>query len=339
MSPAARRRSQPSGARRLRVHVANDPHGEDVFRLTRERVAAAARRFPAVARRLAVTYGDGMTADGGLGDAEVLVTGHFPPCDLRALAPRLRWIQSTNAGVEDVLSILPSDIVLTNASGVHGPKGSEFALTALLMLNHAVPYFATRQRDRRWDPRFTSTIAGKTVVIVGVGALGAEIARLCRRFGLRVLGVSRSGRPARGVERMYRTRQLATVLPRADFLVLTTPLTAETRGLVGRTELDLLPAHAGVVNLGRGAVIDNAALAEKLARGELGGAVLDVVDEEPLPPDSPLWATPNLVVIPHCAVDDGLRYVARCLDIFFDNARRYLAGRPLRNRVDATRGY
>jgi phosphoglycerate dehydrogenase-like enzyme len=324
---------------RLLVHVANEPHGNDVFRVSPDRFAAAARRHAATARRLAVTYGEGMSAGDGLGQAEVLVTGHFPPCDLRVLGPRLAWIQSTNAGVEDVLSVLPPGVALTNASGVHGPKGAEFALTALLMLNHGVPHFVTRQRERRWDPRFTTTIEGKTLVIVGVGAIGVEVARLARRFGLRVLGVSRSGRPHRAVEAMYRPAQFAKVLPRADFLVVAAPLTPGTRGLVGRKELDLLPAHAGVVNLGRGPVIDNAALADKLARGELGGAVLDVFDTEPLPPDSSLWATPNLIATPHCAVDDGPRYVDRCLDIFFDNARRYLGGQPLKNRIDPKLGY
>jgi phosphoglycerate dehydrogenase-like enzyme len=331
--------TRPTRATPLRVHIANDPHGNDVFRVSPERFAAAARRHPAPARRLRVTFGEGLTADPGLAEAEVLVTGHFPACDLRALAPRLRWIQSTNAGVEDVLPVLPSDVVLTNASGVHGPKGAEFVITALLMLNHGLPHFAACQRERRWDPRFTTTIEGKTVVLIGVGAIGAEVARLARRFGLRVLGVRRSGQPHRGVDRMYRPAQLGRVLPEADFLVVTTPLTPESRGLIGRKELDCLPRHAGVVNIGRGAVIDNAALAEKLERGELGGAVLDVVDPEPLPAESPLWATPGLVITPHCAVDDGPRYVPRCLDIFFDNIRRYLAGRPLRNRIDPRRGY
>src|SRR5262249_38248211 len=121
-------------ARTLRVHVDNDPAGNDVFRVTPERFATAGKRFPAVVRRLAVTYGEGLAPDGGLQDAQVLITGHFPPVDLRALAPRLEWVQSTNAGVEDVLGILPPDVILTNASGVHGPKGAEFCLTALLML-------------------------------------------------------------------------------------------------------------------------------------------------------------------------------------------------------------
>lgn len=329
-----------AATRTLRVHVENDPSANPVFAVTPERFQAAAKRYPALARRLAMTYGDRPGADAlDLREAEALITGHVPAHDLAARAPRLRWIQSTNAGVEDVLPVLPPGVVLTNASGVHGPKGAEFALTALLMLNHAVPHFATRQRERRWDQRFTTTIEGKTVVVVGVGAFGAEVARLCRRFGLRVLGVRRDPRPLRGVEKMCSPDRLPELLPRADFLVVTLPLTARTRGLIGRRELDLLPRHAGVVNLGRGAVVDNAALAEKLGRGELAGAVLDVFDEEPLPPESPLWATPNLVITPHCAVDDGVRYVARCLEIFFDNVRRFLAGRPLRNRVDPKLGY
>ena len=326
--------------RSLRVHVENDRSADPVFAVTPERLMAAGRRYPAVARRLAVTYGDDPAAPGpAVALAEVLLTGHVPAHDLAARAPRLRWIQSTNAGVEDVLPLLPPGVALTNASGVHGPKGAEFALTALLMLNHAVPHFVTRQRERRWDVRFTTTIGGKTVVVVGLGALGSAVARLCRKFGLRVLGVRRDPRPVRGVDRVYPTTRLLEVLPRADFLVLTLPLTPATRGLIGRKALDALPRHAGVVNLGRGPVLDSEALAEKLGRGELGGAVLDVFDEEPLPADSPLWATPNLVMTPHCAVDDGRRYVDRCLDVFFDNARRYLAGRPLRNRVAPGLGY
>jgi phosphoglycerate dehydrogenase-like enzyme len=277
--------------------------------------------------------------DAALRTAEVLVVGHLDAKDLAGKAPRLRWIQSTNAGVEDVTPHLPPGVTLTNASGVHGPKGGEFALTALLMLNHALPHFVTRQRERRWDQRFMTTIAGKTVVVVGLGRLGEGVVKLARRFGLRVIGIRRSGKPHRLAHAVYAPHQLHKALPGADFLVITTPLTPETRGLIGRRDLDLLPRHAGVVNLGRGAVLDNAALAEKLSRGELAGAVLDVVDPEPLPPDSPLWRTPNLIITPHCAVDDGQRYVPRCLDIFFDNLRRYLAGRPLRNRVDPARGY
>jgi phosphoglycerate dehydrogenase-like enzyme len=182
-------------------------------------------------------------------------------------------------------------------------------------------------------------IAGRTVAIVGVGRIGGEVARLARRFGLRVVGVRRSGRPHRWVHRMFPTRSLRAALRQADFVVVTTPLTPETRGLIGARELDCLPRHAGLVNLGRGAVVDYEALSARLRTRRLAGAVLDVFPEEPLPPASPIWSTPNVILSPHCAVDDGRAYVPRCLDIFFDNLRRYLGGRPLRNVVDRAQGY
>ena len=229
--------------------------------------------------------------------------------------------------------------MLTNASGVHGPKGGEYAMTALLMLNHRVPHFATAQRAGRWEQAFTTPIAGKTVLILGVGAMGSAAARLARRFGLRIFGVNRSGKANPLVDRMYTPAALRRALPQADFVLATLPLTAETRGLVGRAELDLLPHHAGIVNLGRGAVIDNDALADKLRRGELSGAVLDVFSEEPLPASSPLWTVPNLIISPHCAADNSTSYAERALDIFVGNLERYLAGRRLVNLVDKTLGY
>jgi glyoxylate/hydroxypyruvate reductase A len=325
--------------RRIRLYVHNDPLSP-VDAVTPARFARAAARVPALRRRVDVSFGDDPVAlEAGLREAEVVLAGHFDARDLARRAPRLRWIQSTSAGVETLAPLLPEGVTLTNASGVHGPKGGEYAMTALLMLNHGVPQFVTRQHERRWDPYFTTTIAGRTVVVVGVGRIGAEVARLARRFGLRVLGVRRSGRPHRWVDRMFTPARLHAALRRADFVVVTLPLTPETRGLLDRAALDCLPRHAGLVNLGRGAVVDYEALAAKLRAGELGGAVLDVFPEEPLPPDSPLWQTPNVILSPHCAVDDAVTYVDRCLAIFFDNLGRYLGGRPLRNVVDPGRGY
>ena len=329
----------PERAARIRLHIQNDPHSPNDA-VTPARLRAGARRFPKLAARLRVTYGDDDTAlDVGLREAEVLLAGHFSAHDLAGRAPRLRWIQSTSAGVETLVPLLPAAVVLTNASGVHTPKGGEYGMTALLMLNHRVPDFDTRQREARWDPVFSSTIAGRTVVLIGAGDIGAEVGRLARRFGMRVLGVRRTGRPHRHVDEMYTPRDLRKVLPRADFVVVTLPLTPETRGLIGRRELDLLPRHAGLVNLGRGAVVDYDALVDKLRRGELSGAVLEVFPEEPLPADSPIWTLPNVILSPHCAVDDSVAYVPRALDIFFDNLGRYLRGRPLRNRVDPALGY
>ncbi len=307
--------------------------------MTPRNFRAAARRFPGIGRRIAVTFAASASEAKPLATAEVLLAGQLDPSGLATGAPRLKWIQSTSAGVEKFVAVVPSGVILTNASGVHGPKGGEYAMTALLMLNHRVPHFVTCQRAARWDRAWSTPVGGKTVVVIGAGAIGLAAARLARRFGMRVLGISRTGRARRAIERMYRTKDLGKVLPRADFVLVTTPLTPETRGLLGRKELDLLPRHAGIVNLGRARVVDYDALADKLRKGELSGAVLDVLPEEPLPADSPLWSIPNLIISPHCGVDDAEDYVARCLDIFFANLKRYLAGRPLKNVVDLTLGY
>jgi phosphoglycerate dehydrogenase-like enzyme len=329
----------PPRARQIRLHVQNDPLSPNDA-VTPSRFARGAAGVPDLRRRLNVSFGvDPPALEEGLREAEILIAAHIDGRDLAARAPRLRWIQSTSAGVEKLVPHLPPSVVLTNASGVHGPKGAEYAMTALLMLNHGVPHFVTSQRERRWDPLFTSPIAGRTVVIVGVGRIGGEVARLARRFGMKVLGVRRSGRPHPGVHRMFTAKGLRAAFREADFVVVTAPLTPGTRGLIGAKELDCLPRHAGLVNLGRGAVVDYEALSAKLWAKELSGAVLDVFPEEPLSPESPFWSTPNVVLSPHCAVDDGRAYVPRCLDIFFDNLRRYLAGRSLRNVVDRMQGY
>jgi phosphoglycerate dehydrogenase-like enzyme len=309
--------------------------------VTLARMRAAAKKFPGLLSRIEIVHGDDrVSLDASLPETDVLLlSGNIDFTNLKARAPRLRWIQSCSAGVEKVAPLIPADITLTNASGVHGPRGGEYGMAAVLMLNSRVPSFVTNQRFARWEQIHTTPLKGKALVLLGVGAIGGEVARLAKRFGMRVLGVTRGGKPHKWVDRMYRTKQFADVLPKADFVLSTLPLTPETNGLVGRAELDLLPRHAGLVNLGRGRVVDYNALMEKLRKGELSGAVLDVFYEEPLPADSPLWSTPNLIMSPHCAVDDESVYVERCLDIFFDNLKRFLAGRPLNNIVDTRLGY
>ena len=328
-------------ARKPCVLVTHSANTVESQRVTPARIRAAAKGFPGVLGRVRVAYADGPEAlDAALPEAEVLVmAGNVDLPDLPARAPELKWIQSCSAGVEKLIPFVPAGMTLTNASGVHGPRGGEYGMTGILMLNSRVPAFVTNQRAARWEQIHTTPVAGKTVAVLGVGAIGGEVARLAKRFGMRVLGVSRSGRPHRWVDRMFRPSQLDKVLPKADFVVGTLPLTPETRGLVGRAQLDLLPRHAGVVNLGRARVIDYDALVDKLRAGELSGAVLDVFYEEPVPADSPLWSVPNLIMSPHSAVDDESVYVERCLEIFFDNLKRHLAGRPLNNVVDTTVGY
>ncbi|HKF72730.1 MAG TPA: D-2-hydroxyacid dehydrogenase [Stellaceae bacterium] len=334
-------RTGSKSAGKPRVHVTHSSAIVESQLVTPARIRAHATKFPGLLSRVEFVHADDpVRLEASLPETDILLlSGNIDLGRLRERAPRLRWIQSCSAGVEKVAPLIPAGITLTNASGVHGPRGGEYGMTAVLMLNSRVPAFVNNQQSARWEQIHTTPLKGKTLVLLGVGAIGGEVARLAKRFGMRVLGVTRSGKPHKSVDRMYPTKQLAQVLPKADFMLSTLPLTPETNGLVSRAMLDLLPRHAGVVNLGRGRVMDYDALMDKLRKGELAGAVLDVFYEEPLSANSPLWATPNLIMSPHCAVDDESVYVERCLDIFLDNLKRFLAGRPLNNVVNTKLGY
>jgi phosphoglycerate dehydrogenase-like enzyme len=328
----------------IHVHMEVSPKLTPILStsLTPDQFKAGAARFPGSDKGLKVTFGSNPDKFGvHLGTCEILVmAGPADLADVAKKAPRLRWIHYTGTGLEGVLSGQPiPGVTVTNARGVQTPKALEYSLAAVLMLNNRFPEFFTNQRESRWQTCASSAVAGKTIVILGMGSLGAAVATMMKRFGLRVIGVSRSGRPHRSADQVYRSGNLATVLPMADFVLITLPLTAETRGLIGRAELDLLPRHAGVINIGRGRIIDYDALMDKLRKGELGGAILDVFYEEPLPASSPLWSTPNLIVTPHSSLMDPINYGPRCFDIFFDNLGRYRSDRRLRNVIDVTRGY
>jgi phosphoglycerate dehydrogenase-like enzyme len=291
---------------------------------------------------VALSYGQSPEAlEVALAEAEVLLLSGQARLDaLARRAPRLRWISYTSAGVEWLLQAgLPDAVTLTNASGTHVPKAAEYALTAVLMLNSHLPALITAQRQHRWAPLSGGTVAGRTVLILGMGALGGAAAAALSGQGMRVIGNSHSGRPHPACAVMTRGDEFRAHLPAADFLLIALPLTAATQGLVGRAELDLLPRHAGVVNIGRGEILDAGALAAKLADGSLGGAVLDALPQEPLPPDSPLWDVPNLVITPHCGLYDPTAYATRCLHGFFANLRRWRDGAPLHQVVGRDRGY
>ena len=275
-----------------------------------------------------------------LATAEILVfSGVGELRDLASSAPRLRWIHCTSAGV-DQLSIddLPPGVVLTNSRGVHAERAAEFTITALLMLNNAIPQFTTAQAAGEWRQLALGPIAGKLVVILGTGVIGQAAAASARRFGMSAVGVSRSGTRHPDFDENLTNANLHSALRRADFLLVTLPATPATNRLVDRAALDCLPSHAGVINIGRGSVIDNDALVRKLTEGTLRNAILDVVDEEPLPKDSPLWHTPNLIITPHSGLYD-VAYGERCLKMFAENLERFLGGKPLHNQVDLARGY
>lgn len=338
--------------RRVRVHIKNNhaspdtfpptPEGEEVFTITRERYDEAASRHSDVAGQIdAFIDWDEDNFSQSMRTAEALVTWDLPTANLATLAPRLKWIHIIGAGVEHLCPMdwLPEGVTVVNNKGAHAAKGGEFAVMAVLMLHTRMPALVTNQRSAKWQSLFSTPIAGRTVAVIGVGSIGGAAAKKLKALGLRVLGVSRHGEPREGVDEMVAADRIDEALAQADYVFVATPLTPETRGLIDERRLGLMKRGAGLINIGRAAVVDYDALAMALTAGHLSGAILDVFDPEPLPADSPLWGTPNLIVTPHVSADDGDAYVAITLDIFFANMRRYLADEPLANVVRPELGY
>lgn len=328
---------------RYRVHVdwltAKAPH----MRLDREVFESVAARWPDVAERLDVSFGENLE-----GFAESIADCHFAIVQkapfgmpLGEIAPKLEIVHTTSAGIEAFtpLDWVPARAAFTNNSGTHTPKMREYVVMALLMLQFEMPTLATQQREARWRQIFQPVIVGKTAAIVGFGGVGRAAAEAAKSLGLVTRVVRRNPEPDPLADAVFGDRDLHDALDGADFLVIGAPLTAATRGLIGAAELDRLAPGAGVVNVGRGPILDNEALCRRLDEGRLSGAIVDVFEPEPLPPESPLWRQRNLFITPHMSSDDPVAYVPRSLDIFFENVQRFVEGRPLRNVVDPALGY
>ncbi len=327
---------------KLRIHIENTRKKSDLFHATRARWDAACARHKALARRLDASFGwDGDILDDALRQAEIVIGVPGRRERLAARAPKLRWVHCTSAGVDGYLPLdwLPPGTLFTNNHGAHGAKAEQFMGMAFHLLNSRMPEIIANQRRRHWEQLFSPNIRGKTAVIVGLGDLGQGAARAAKQLGLRVIGVSRTGAKIKAADAVHKTAALDRLLPKADYVVMAVPLTPQTRHLLNRERMDLMKATAGVINIARAPVLDNEALADKLRRGELAGAVLDVAEPEPLPAASPLWDTPNLIITPHISCDDGEYYVDISLDLWFANLDRFLRGKPLQARVDPRRGY
>jgi phosphoglycerate dehydrogenase-like enzyme len=258
-------------------------------------------------------------------------------------APKLRWIQATSAGIGERLrrtGLIDTDLVFTTAAGVHGSSLAEFVIMALLYFYRDVPRLQRMQAARHWQRYTNAELAGRRALVVGIGAVGRVIARRLAALDVEVWGIRRSahGTEPEGVARMLRFEDLARALPETDALVLACPLTEQTHRLIGEAELQALPPHAVLVNVARGQVVDEPAMIEALESGRLRGAALDVVEQEPLPAESPLWDLPNVLISPHSA-STVERENERIVDLFVENLRRWLDGRPLVNRFDRSRGY
>jgi phosphoglycerate dehydrogenase-like enzyme len=285
---------------------------------------------------------------GLLARADVLFDFDYSNAEaLPDLAPGLVWIQATSAGIGQFVKRhryaerMPRTL-FTTARGVHARPLAEFCALGMLAHSRGLFRILEGQRERRWE-RFAGTdLLGKTVVIFGYGLVGQEVARLARALGLTVVGVNRSadsgGAPGAGADELYSQTDLRRVLPRADYLVLAAPHTGETEGAIGRSELGSLKRGAVLINVGRGALLDEEALVEGLLSGHLGGAVLDVFAHEPLRGESPLWTLPNVIVSPHSASTSD-RENSLLTDLFCRNFRRLEAGEPLENLLHPARLY
>jgi D-2-hydroxyacid dehydrogenase (NADP+) len=263
-----------------------------------------------------------------------------PPRGLWTGARRLKLIQTVGAGVDSVLPApdLPPQVAVTNARGIHSDQMAEHAVLMMLAFAKKLPQAMANQREHLWQFYASDTLAGRMCVVVGMGTIGQEVARRAKQFKMTVIGIQRQPKQFEYADEVLPTDQLSAALQRADYAVVILPLTDTTRHLLDAECLAALPSAAVLVNMARGGIVDEAALAQMLRDGRLKGVALDVFADEPLPESSPLWAVPNLIITPHIAglVPD---YLERVLEIFTDNIQRLESGRPLVNLVDRQRGY
>jgi phosphoglycerate dehydrogenase-like enzyme len=273
--------------------------------------------------------------------------GYYCSSEFLQAAPNLCWVQSGSAGVERYLAVpeLRDDgrIVLTNMQAVHGPTIADHAFAMLLVLTRDLGWYLDPAQRGTWNRRGSGTepiaLQGRTLLVVGLGGIGTEVARRGKGFGMRVLATRRRDTPPPPwVDRQGRPEHLLALLPEADVVALCVPLTDETRGMIGARELAAFKPGAYLVNVGRGGLVDTDALVTGLADGRLAGACLDVTDPEPLPPEHPLWRMANVVITPHVSGRSALTQ-ERWQALYVENLRRFGAGEPLLNVVDKQAGY
>ncbi|GAB4393601.1 MAG: phosphoglycerate dehydrogenase [Kiloniellaceae bacterium] len=277
-----------------------------------------------------------------LADADILVVaGPYYRGEVaraaKAAAPKLRWIQTTSIGVDRFEEAgLPDGVVFTNAAGLKGRTVAEHTIALLLAQLHAVPQMERARAAGHWARDAlrsqVSSAEGRRLLLLGYGSIGQEVARKAKAFDMEVVALNRSGDGGPPADVVAPVTAVGEWLPKADFVVCTLPLTAETRHLLGRQQLAAMKPEALLVNVGRGPVVDQAALAEALEKKRIAGACLDVFDAEPLPPGDPLWRQENLVLSPHVAGTGGPQ-AQRFAELVSENLSRFTDGRPLINEV------
>ena len=276
--------------------------------------------------------------------AEVMLGWNFRAASLRdawPLADSLRWIHWAGAGVDAAVfdELAASEVQLTNARGVFDQAMAEWVLGMIIAFAKRFPETLASQAQSEWHYRLSERVGGKRALVVGVGSIGRAVARLLRAAGMEVEGVGRSARDGDAdFGRVHAIGDLHALLPTADYVVLITPLTEQTRGMFGAAEFTAMADHARFINIGRGALVVEPDLLDALQQGAIAGAALDVFVEEPLPSDSPFWKAPNCLVSPHMS-GDYAEYETAMAEQFVDNWGRFLAGEPLHNLVDKQLGF
>ena len=326
----------------MRIHLQSTDTPAN-FPLDANTWAAACERTPDVSAGHDVSFGTGEAAfRAALPDMEILIAQTAALVPLLPMdAPKLKMVFITSAGLEKLAPFdwLPDGVPVLNNSGTHAVKAGEYAIMSILMLASRIPALATAQRAGEWKPTHGSILHGRHVAVLGMGALGGAAATQAASFGMKVTGVRANPAPHPACDDVVHTDELDRILPTTEFLFLALPLTPATQGLLSRERIAMLPKGAGVINIGRGGLIDQDAIMDALDGGHLSGAVLDVFDPEPLPPGHRMWTTNNLLITPHISADDPQTYNPRTLDIFFKNLRAFINGEPLPNRFYPERGY
>ena len=337
---------------KIRVHFKSnhaDPasfpptiEGESVFAITKERFEDAIESYPDLKDKIEPIFDwDLENFYESMKTAEVLVCWDFPTENLAEIAPKLRWIHIIGAGVEHLCPMdwVPEHVSVVNNRGVHSAKAGEFGLMSVLMLHTHIPEIIQNQQNKHWESLYSSPILGKTLLVIGTGNIGHAAAKKCKLLGMKVIGVSRHGKPLEGVDQMVKVDKLDEVLPAADYIFMSTPNTTETFNLLDKRRQSLMKPGVGIVNVGRAATMDYDALVENLNSGHIKAAIIDVFDPEPLPSNSILWDTPNLMVMPHISADDGDTYIPLTLELVLMNMQRYIADEKLNNLINPDLGY
>jgi phosphoglycerate dehydrogenase-like enzyme len=338
--------------KKIKIHIRNnhwkegflpcDQEGEKHSTITKEEFEKGLNQYPEIKDKIEYLVDwDEDNYLSSMKEADILLGWKFPTKNIREIAPNLKWIHIISAGVNHLSPFhwMKDKLVLTNSSGVHAKKAGEFGLMSILMLQNQMTKIVTNQKNREFVTLLSKPIKGFKVIVVGTGSLGGSMIKHISKLGAEVIGVNRKGNEVEGCSKVITFDKIDEVLPIADFLYLAVPETEETKGLINKKRLDSLKHTCGIVNIGRDSVLDYESLRTKLEKNEIAGAILDVFTHEPIPKDSNLWNTPNLIITPHISSDSQGNYIEMVLKIFFKNLKLFIEKKELTNQIDRKLGY